>query len=98
MGIDNDIWSDTVLSERHIFLGPDDREDTFLSVSRTEFVADDGVPGVADSVSHAHMVRILFVTHQSDRLNTSSLRIFKGCVLDFVEHSIVDGLFSVALF
>ena len=98
MRIDNDIWSDTILSERHIFLGPDDRQDTFLSMSWTEFVSDDGIPGVADRVAHAHMIRVFFVTHQSYGLDSSSLGILKGCVLDFIKHSIVDCLFSVALF
>ncbi len=97
MRIDNDIWGYTILCERHILLGPDNREDTFLSVSRTEFVAYDGVPWVADSVAYAHMVRVFLITHQSNRLDTSSLRIFKRCVLDFVKHSIINSLFSVAL-
>ena len=73
MWINDDIGSDTFLSEWHVFLRPDHGEHTFLTVTRTELVTDNWISRVANGVTKAYMIGVLFVAHKTHRLNSSGL-------------------------
>jgi hypothetical protein len=45
MGVDDDVWDDSLFGEGHIGLRPEDGEHALLPVAGGELIADDGVPG-----------------------------------------------------
>ena len=98
MRVDYNIWSHSSLSKGHVDLRPQNRENTFLAMSRTKLIANYWVSAVTNSVSNAHVTRVSFIPHQTYVLYSRRFIIFKGLYLWLLEHSVVDALICLPVF
>lgn len=62
--VDNNVGSQALFGERHIFLRPNDTEYALLPVPRTEFVTDDWIARIPYRVPDRPMGRIFATFHQ----------------------------------
>ena len=77
MWINYDIWSHSGLSEGHINLRPQNRQNAFLTMSGTKLIANDWVSAVANSVSNTNVTRISFIPHESNVFHSSRFIVLK---------------------